>query len=479
MSSSSSYYNRADINQMFGMGNLCPNTTTTTAAAAAASPLPMRTSRNNDNVYFTPPYGYSVDPSVNRLFADPYNSSYKHVNGACAENNTVYSTTGEGSYRNLSEANAMLTAACSNLLEALQNPNNRYQKDQCIEEACNALIVGQQVQATGCSNTSIQQPCALPCTSSNHAASSSLLDTPYHTTRWSNNTTSAAAAATGAAGSPHVNNRQSRVMVDQDGGYHGHIDDIPFTGQQQQQTMLISSSRCNDPSGSKDTNHQHYRSSMNSKHHYHGGYHLESRLPICYESSPSTSTSATGQLITATTNTTATITGRSPRRKAYGAPTGVWKNPYGFVSTIYVNKRRVYGPLRKTIDAATRDREALLSVKDIITSVEEMRLFVKDVLKPNADGGVTTDAAYDIGGIIDEEEDYTYKKKAAAKRRRNGSSSSSSSVVVDGIVLSNNHTRAVTAAAGEGGGGSSEDAAAAALPPSSGIEDNGGMFVTL
>ncbi|EER03077.1 hypothetical protein Pmar_PMAR001821 [Perkinsus marinus ATCC 50983] len=80
---------------------------------------------------------------------------------------------------------------------------------------------------------------------------------------------------------------------------------------------------------------------------------------------------------------------RGARRKDYDAPTGVWRNPYGFVSTIYVEKRRVYGPLRKTVEAASRDREALLNVKYSITSVEDMKAFVRDMLKPNMHGGVT------------------------------------------------------------------------------------------
>ncbi|EER16788.1 hypothetical protein Pmar_PMAR026433 [Perkinsus marinus ATCC 50983] len=99
------------------------------------------------------------------------------------------------------------------------------------------------------------------------------------------------------------------------------------------------------------------------------------------------------------------------RRKSYGAPTGVWKNPYGFVSTIYVNKCRVYGPLRKTVEAATRDREALLSVKDIITSIEDMKAFVRDLLKPNKQGGIVVYP----GGV-----DTNLPRNNACQRRNRG-----------------------------------------------------------
>ncbi|KAF4677955.1 Intraflagellar transport protein 56 [Perkinsus chesapeaki] len=80
------------------------------------------------------------------------------------------------------------------------------------------------------------------------------------------------------------------------------------------------------------------------------------------------------------------------RRKSYGAPPGVWRNPYGYVSTVYVNKKRVYGPLRKTIEDASRDREAMVQAKEYVTSVEEMRAFVREFLKPNPHGGVAESA---------------------------------------------------------------------------------------
>ncbi|EER12947.1 hypothetical protein Pmar_PMAR000682 [Perkinsus marinus ATCC 50983] len=91
------------------------------------------------------------------------------------------------------------------------------------------------------------------------------------------------------------------------------------------------------------------------------------------------------------------------RRKSYGAPPGVWRNPYGYVSTVYVNKKRVYGPLRKTIEDASRDREAMVQAKEYVTSVEEMRAFVREFLKPNPHGGVAESAVLPNLPALEEE----------------------------------------------------------------------------
>mmetsp|Transcript_17756 Transcript_17756/g.15132 ORF Transcript_17756/g.15132 Transcript_17756/m.15132 type:complete len:93 (-) Transcript_17756:77-355(-) len=50
------------------------------------------------------------------------------------------------------------------------------------------------------------------------------------------------------------------------------------------------------------------------------------------------------------------------------------------------------GPLRKTIEDASRDREAMVQAKEYVTSVEEMRAFVREFLKPNPHGGVAESA---------------------------------------------------------------------------------------
>ncbi|KAF4680735.1 hypothetical protein FOZ63_010670, partial [Perkinsus olseni] len=61
------------------------------------------------------------------------------------------------------------------------------------------------------------------------------------------------------------------------------------------------------------------------------------------------------------------------RRKDYAAPPGVWKNSGGYVSTVYVNKRRLYGPLRRTVAEATEDRRRLLSAKESHATENEVR----------------------------------------------------------------------------------------------------------
>ena len=51
-------------------------------------------------------------------------------------------------------------------------------------------------------------------------------------------------------------------------------------------------------------------------------------------------------------------------RKPYQAPRGVWRTPTdGFISTIYVAKRRFYGPVRPTVAEATKDRRLMEEVK--------------------------------------------------------------------------------------------------------------------
>lgn len=61
------------------------------------------------------------------------------------------------------------------------------------------------------------------------------------------------------------------------------------------------------------------------------------------------------------------------RKKGYAAPPGVWKNSGGYVSTVYVNKRRFYGPLRRTVTEATEDRRRLLRAKSNHATEAEVR----------------------------------------------------------------------------------------------------------
>ena len=68
---------------------------------------------------------------------------------------------------------------------------------------------------------------------------------------------------------------------------------------------------------------------------------------------------------------------RNGRKKKYDAPPGVWRNSGGFISTVYINKKRVYGPLRREVADAVRDREEMLEAKLVIHTEEGMRVFVQ------------------------------------------------------------------------------------------------------
>ena len=68
---------------------------------------------------------------------------------------------------------------------------------------------------------------------------------------------------------------------------------------------------------------------------------------------------------------------RNGRKKKYDAPPGVWRNSGGFISTVYINKKRVYGPLRRDVADAVRDREEMSLAKTVINTEEGMRAFVQ------------------------------------------------------------------------------------------------------
>jgi len=74
---------------------------------------------------------------------------------------------------------------------------------------------------------------------------------------------------------------------------------------------------------------------------------------------------------------TAASVDRNGRKKKYDAPPGVWRNSGGFISTVYINKKRVYGPLRRDVNDAVRDREEMLLAKSVIHTEEGMRAFVQ------------------------------------------------------------------------------------------------------
>lgn len=64
------------------------------------------------------------------------------------------------------------------------------------------------------------------------------------------------------------------------------------------------------------------------------------------------------------------------RHKEYTAPTGVWKTNGGYISTIYVGNRRIYGPLRDNPDDAGIDRQKLIEAKSFVRNEVEMRSFI-------------------------------------------------------------------------------------------------------
>lgn len=77
------------------------------------------------------------------------------------------------------------------------------------------------------------------------------------------------------------------------------------------------------------------------------------------------------------------------RKKKYDAPPGVWRNSGGFISTVYINKKRVYGPLRREVADAVRDREEMLLAKEMIHTEEAMRAFVLG-MKERSSSGLST-----------------------------------------------------------------------------------------
>jgi hypothetical protein len=71
--------------------------------------------------------------------------------------------------------------------------------------------------------------------------------------------------------------------------------------------------------------------------------------------SPSSISGGIGSLMHASANS---MSG-GKRCKAYAAPKGVWKNNGGYNATIYVHKRRIYGPIRRDLSDAIEDRKEM------------------------------------------------------------------------------------------------------------------------
>lgn len=72
------------------------------------------------------------------------------------------------------------------------------------------------------------------------------------------------------------------------------------------------------------------------------------------------------------------------RHKEYTAPTGVWKTNGGYISTIYVGNKRIYGPLRDSPEEAGVDRQKLIEAKAFATTEPEMRSFIATLKQTSA-----------------------------------------------------------------------------------------------
>lgn len=77
----------------------------------------------------------------------------------------------------------------------------------------------------------------------------------------------------------------------------------------------------------------------------------------------------------------APIVRKRGRHKEYTAPTGVWKTNGGYISTIYVGNKRIYGPLRENPVEAGFDRQRLIEAKAsaMVRNEPEMRSFIQSL----------------------------------------------------------------------------------------------------
>jgi hypothetical protein len=80
---------------------------------------------------------------------------------------------------------------------------------------------------------------------------------------------------------------------------------------------------------------------------------------------------AAGILLSAGSSGSASAAGLSggKRCKAYAAPKGVWKNNGGYNATIYVHKRRIYGPIRRDLSDAIEDRKEMEEALRELTAI--------------------------------------------------------------------------------------------------------------
>lgn len=117
--------------------------------------------------------------------------------------------------------------------------------------------------------------------------------------------------------------------------------------------------------------------------------------PIKNECVSSVETTYASQKRKSTTNATNASVSQQRKRgrhKEYTAPTGVWKTNGGYISTIYVGNRRIYGPLRDNPEDAGIDRQKLIEAKTFVKTEIEMRNFIA-TLKLQSGGSVRTPVA--------------------------------------------------------------------------------------
>jgi hypothetical protein len=94
------------------------------------------------------------------------------------------------------------------------------------------------------------------------------------------------------------------------------------------------------------------------------------------KSAPKRRKTAAGTPVTSETDGSSPPSKKRGRHKEYTAPTGVWKTNGGFISTIYVGNRRIYGPLRDNPEDAGVDRQKLIEAKPHVKNEMEMRSFI-------------------------------------------------------------------------------------------------------
>ena len=98
------------------------------------------------------------------------------------------------------------------------------------------------------------------------------------------------------------------------------------------------------------------------------------------------------------------------RHKEYTAPTGVWKTNGGYISTIYVGNRRIYGPLRDNPEEAGVDRQKLIEAKSFAKTEADMRSFIAS-LKGNTSSTTPIVQKKPRSHSVQSEESFTTTKR--------------------------------------------------------------------